>query len=255
MTLLEEVRVFWDRQPCNVKHGLSCQGSPTYFDEVRRRRYKVEPHIAALAEFDLWDGKTVLDLGCGIGTDAVQFALGGAEVTGMDISPRSLRLARQNALASSVDVQFIEGNIENVCEFVVPFDLVYSFGAIHHTPNPERVIAALRRCMKPGAELRIMLYAKWSWKNLMVRLGFARREAQADCPVAYRYTAKAVRHLLAGFDVTDIVKAHHFTFSIPEYRRGEYREVLPWRWLPAVAKRLFARVLGTQLLVIARRGT
>ena len=171
----------------------------------------------------------------------------------MDISPQSLHLARRNPECRSVAVRFMEGNIEQLDEFVGDFYLVYSFGAIHHTPHPERVIAGLLEHMKAGAELRIMLYAKWSWKNLMVRLGLSRREAQDRCPVAHLYTTKGVRRLLAGFRVTSIVKAHHFTWSIPEYRRGQYRERAPWRWVPTRLKRLFARLLGTHLLITARK--
>ena len=131
-TMIDTVRDFWDRQPCNSNHGRSLCGSPAYFDEVRRQRYEVQPHIAALAEFDSWAGKNVLELGCGIGTDAIRFARSGALVTAVDISARSLRLARQNAVASVADLQFLESNIEQLDEFVGDFDLVYSFGAIHH---------------------------------------------------------------------------------------------------------------------------
>src|SRR5947207_1828450 len=68
---LERVREYWDQRPCNVRHSLKPPGTREYFDEVEARRYFVEPHIPAFADFGRWVGKRVLEIGCGIGTDTI----------------------------------------------------------------------------------------------------------------------------------------------------------------------------------------
>ncbi len=81
---IDAIREFWDGRPCNVRHSPSAVGTKQYFDEVERRKYFVEPHIPVFAEFDRWKGKRVLEVGCGIGTDTMNFARAGAEVSAVD---------------------------------------------------------------------------------------------------------------------------------------------------------------------------
>src|ERR1700758_4968297 len=91
----DEVRNYWDPRPCNIRHSPKPVGTREYFDEVEARKYLVEPHIPGFAEFERWRGKRVLEIGCGIGTDTVNFARHGARVTSVDLSEKSLELARR----------------------------------------------------------------------------------------------------------------------------------------------------------------
>jgi SAM-dependent methyltransferase len=87
---------FWDRRPCNSRHSPKPIGSRGYFDDVQTRRYFVEPHISGFADFERWRGKPVLEIGCGIGTDTINFARHGADViTAVNVSERSLELAKR----------------------------------------------------------------------------------------------------------------------------------------------------------------
>jgi 2-polyprenyl-3-methyl-5-hydroxy-6-metoxy-1,4-benzoquinol methylase len=82
---IEEVKEFWNRRPCNIKHSNKEIGSQEYFLEVSKRKYIVEPHILEFADFKSWRGKKVLEVGCGIGTAAHSFIESGAIYKGIDI--------------------------------------------------------------------------------------------------------------------------------------------------------------------------
>ena len=252
---IEQVRRYWDRQPCNIRHGVAPIGTREYFDQVEARKYFVEPHIPPFADFARWTGKTVLEIGCGIGTDAVNFARAGARLTAVDLSAESLRLCCQRFETYGLAARFHVANVEDLERTVPvePYDLIYAFGVLHHTPEPRRAVEALMRYMRPGSELRLMLYAKISWKNLLVRLERTQPEAQAECPVALTYTARGIRRLLRGLEVESIRKDHIFAWSIPEYVRHRYRKVWYFRGWPHAAFRTAERFLGWHMLVVARR--
>jgi len=252
---IADVQAYWDRRPCNIRHSDKPLGSRAYFDAVEERKYFVEPHIPQFAEFDLWRGKRVLEIGYGIGTDAVNFARAGADYTGVDLSEISLKLTRQRFAVFGLKGRLLAGNAEQVHELVEPdsFDLVYSFGVIHHTPDPAAVIRSARRVIRADGELRIMLYARDSWKAIMIEQGLDQPEAQSGCPIALSYTRKEARALLGDqFAVTDIRQAHIFPYVIEKYVRYEY-EVQPW--FKAMSREMFEaleRRLGWHMLIKAK---
>jgi SAM-dependent methyltransferase len=123
--IIEKVREFWDRRPCNIRHSPKPIGTREYFDEVERRKYFVEPHIPVFAQFERWKGKKVLEIGCGIGTDAVNFARAGADYTGIELSPKSLELTMKRFEVYGLKGRFYLGNAEELSKFVPgePYDL------------------------------------------------------------------------------------------------------------------------------------
>lgn len=266
------VREYWDRRPCNLRHSPAPVGTRQYFDEVEARKYLVEPHIPAFAEFPRWKGRRVLEIGCGIGTDTVNFARAGARVTALDVSARSLEIARQRAAAFGLTdfIQFVEADAERLSEFVVPeaYDLVYSFGVIHHSPHPDKILREIRTHFTSDATvLKVMVYHRWSWKVLAILAREARgawwtldetvarhSEAQTGCPVTYIYSTREASDLLtgAGFSVTDASVDHIFPYRVSDYVQYRYRKVLPFRWLPAAGMRALERRLGWHLCLTAR---
>ncbi len=268
---LQKVREYWDRRPCNLRHSPAPLGSRQYFDEVEQRKYFVEPHIPGFAAFPRWAGQRVLEIGCGIGTDTINFARAGALVTAVDLSPRSLELARQRAgLFGFTDrIQFVEADAERLSEYVEPaaYDLVYSFGVIHHSPRPDKILQEIRRhFIAPRGILKVMVYHRRSWKVLGILLreaygawwrlddAIARHsEAQTGCPITYTYTRRRGTELLAdaGFDVSAAAVDHIFPYRVKDYVEYRYVTAAPFRWLPHGEMRFLERRLGWHLCLTA----
>jgi SAM-dependent methyltransferase len=265
---IDAVRDFWNARPCNIRHSQKTVGTREYFDEVERRKYFVEPHIPRFAEFERWKDRDVLEIGCGLGTDTVSFARAGARVTAVELSEKSAELARRRLevydLADRVTIRV--GNAEELPSLVPPrpFDLVYSFGVIHHSPHPRRIIEHVTRYMSAESELRLMVYARISYKLFWImkeeqvwdmgridELIARNSEAQTGCPVTYTYTDRTVRDLLAGFDVLEARKAHIFTWDVDAYRQYEYRKAPEWAHVNDAELEEFERELGWHLLVRA----
>ena len=167
---IDDVKKYWDDRPCNVRHSDKEIGTKEYFDEVERKRYTAEPHIPLFADFPTWKGKKVLEIGCGLGTEAINFARHGADYTGTDLSIESLNLAQNRFKVYNQKGRFFQGNSENLSSFVnvEKYDLIYSFGVIHHSPKPNLIIDQIYKYMDDSTILKIMLYAKNSWKNYMI---------------------------------------------------------------------------------------
>lgn len=251
---IEKVRDFWDSRPCNIRHGTAPIGTKEYFYQVEARKYMVEPHIPSFADFGAWAGKNVLEIGCGIGTDAVSFARAGANYTGVELSGESLKLAEKRFEVYGLNGTFHLGNAERLSSLVrvQPYDLIYSFGVIHHSVNPAMIVSEARKLMGTDSEFRLMLYAKNSWKAFMVGAGLDQPEAQSGCPIALTYSHDEIRELLSGFQILDIRQAHIFPYIVEKYIRHEY-EFQPW--FKAMPKEMFNALesnLGWHTLIRAK---
>ncbi|HYW97661.1 MAG TPA: class I SAM-dependent methyltransferase [Candidatus Elarobacter sp.] len=268
---IARVRDYWNECPCNIRHSTAPVGTKAYFDEVEARKYFVEYHIPGFAEFARWNGKKVLEIGCGIGTDTINFARAGAQVTTVDLSEKSMELARQRAAVFGLEdrIRFCAGNAEQLSAFVPPepYDLIYSFGVIHHTPNPEAVLEQLRKYAGPGTTVKIMVYHRRSWKVAWILategkgqfwklqdLVAKNSEAQTGCPVTYTYTRREGRQLLErpGFRVTDVQAEHIFAYRIADYVKYRYVKEWYFRWMPRPLFRWLERRFGWHLLLTAQ---
>ncbi len=166
---IDTVKQFWDTRPCNIRHSNKEIGSKEYFEEVENRKYFVEPHIPAFAEFETWRGKKVLEIGCGIGTEAINFARNGALLTIIELSEESLAVTKKRFAVYGLTAEFILGNAEELDQLLKPdtrFDLIWSFGVIHHSPHPETILKLCNQFLADDGEIRMMVYAKLSYKVL-----------------------------------------------------------------------------------------
>jgi SAM-dependent methyltransferase len=161
--LKQEVRSFWEQEPCGSSHAEAAEGTLDFFAEVERSRAELEPFIADYADFDGTAGSRMLEIGVGLGTDLVRFARAGARVTGVDLTEHSVRLVRRR-----LELEGLEGDVRVADAEALPFenstfDKVYSWGVLHHTPDSERAFREALRVLRPGGEACIMLYARRSW--------------------------------------------------------------------------------------------
>jgi ubiquinone/menaquinone biosynthesis C-methylase UbiE len=170
-----EVKGFWDANPC--QSDLSSEQDPRrYFEEIARKRYQGrEWHVPIIAQFTAFRGKDVLEVGCGIATDGLEFARNGARYIGVDLTPKSIELARKRFGLFGVPGRFEVANAEERLPFPdYSFDHVYSFGVIHHSPVPEKIVHEIYRVLRPGGTLTVMLYNRSSI-NYYIEIMFLRK--------------------------------------------------------------------------------
>jgi len=268
MSDTEQARDYWNARPCNIRHSQKPLGAKEYFDEVEKRKYFVEPHIPIFAEFEKWLNKKVLEIGCGIGTDTINFAKAGAEVTAVELSDRSLEITEQRAKVYGLrNITFYLADAEELSSAVPAktYDLVYSFGVIHHSPHPEKIFEEIKKYCNQNTEIKVMLYSKWSWKTFWIILIYGHgkfwqtkklipkySEAQTGSPVSYVYSFKDIKKLMKDYEITSMVKKHIFPYVIEKYKKYEYEQIWCFKHMPQFLFRWLEKRFGWHTLVTAK---
>jgi ubiquinone/menaquinone biosynthesis C-methylase UbiE len=231
-----------------------------WFEEVERYRYDVyAPWMPEVMEFAGHAGEQVLEVGGGMGTDLAQFARHGALVTDVDLSGGHLELAQKNFRLRGLSGRFVHHDAESLPFDTGTFDLVYSNGVVHHTPNTRRAVAEILRVLKPGGRAIVMVYAENSlqyWRNLVWHYGMksgdlasrsmaeimsrsVERTGNDARPLVKVYTKPRLRALFKAFTDVQIVQRQISPELVP--RR--------LRWLLPVVE----RVAGWNLIVKATK--
>lgn len=169
--------------------------TPLFYSEDER--YRIYPWLPEVAEFSKHQGHKILEVGCGTGSDLLQFAKHGAEAYGIDITDEHLRLAKQR-VGNLATVQYGDGRAIPYPD--ASFDYVYSHGVIHHSDEPQKITAEIMRVLKPGGRFNIQVYAKWSYFPLYLILRFGRKwrlyiENSREPVHIDLYTARSLRKL------------------------------------------------------------
>ena len=184
MSLAEEkirAREQWSHDPCGAEYAREHElGTREFFDAVERHRYrKYAPWMPELMGFNQFSGAVLLEIGCGMGTDVLQFARGGASCIGIDLTRRSVEITRHRFELYQQRGSFMAADGEHLPFKSSIFDVVYSSGVLHHTPDTERAIREIHRVLRPGGIAKVMLYHRNSlnyWVEIVLRRGILRGE-------------------------------------------------------------------------------
>jgi ubiquinone/menaquinone biosynthesis C-methylase UbiE len=162
--LKTEVKAFWNRQSCDTDHAHSEKFTRDYFEQIEQWRYTDQFFIHSFAQFSRYHGKRVLEVGFGAGTDFIQWLRAGAVASGVDLTEEALaNLTHRIKVYDLPQPERLQvADAENLPFPSNSFDLGYSWGVLHHTPNTEKAIAELVRVVRPGGEIKIMLYNRHS---------------------------------------------------------------------------------------------
>ena len=163
----QAVSMYWDQDPCGSFASDSLPGSQRFYEQVASYRYASQPFMKKVVGFDRHPGLRVLEVGCGLGTDLLQFASGGSSVVGVDLSGHSVSLAAQHFRVFDAAGTFIRSDAEHLPFADSSFDVVYSFGVLHHTPDTQKAVYECYRVLKPGGKFMLMLYHQSSWLVLV----------------------------------------------------------------------------------------
>jgi SAM-dependent methyltransferase len=211
----QDVREFWNAASCGEELFLPSLDAEGYRAEAETR-YDLEPYILPFAGFEDARGKRVLEIGVGLGSDHQRFAEAGAELSGIDLTDRAIDHTRRRLTLFGLTSALAVGDAENLTFADDTFDIVYSWGVLHHSPDTPRAIREVHRVLRPGGEARIMIYYKWSIIGLMLwlRYGILRGrpwmsletvyDRYLESPGTKAYSYAEARKLFAQFSKVEI---------------------------------------------------
>ena len=269
MTLAEEklrAREQWGQDPCGAEYDREHElGTREFFDSVERHRYsQYAPWMQRVMGFDQFRGSRLLEIGCGMGTDLLQFARGGARCIGVDLTPRSVEITRHRFALYGVDGAFMLADGERLPFASDSFDVVYSNGVLHHTPDTAGAIREVHRVLRPGGTAKVMLYHRNSlnyWMEIVLRRGvlggeFLRGRSAEEImsrviefsdhdarPLVKVYSRKQARALFAQFSEA--------TVEVEQLTKEELRFLAP-----LVSGRLFEKLgkrVGWNVIITANK--
>ncbi|PIQ78708.1 hypothetical protein COV82_00065 [Candidatus Peregrinibacteria bacterium CG11_big_fil_rev_8_21_14_0_20_46_8] len=152
----------WTAEPAGAIYAQSPRGTKEFFDQVEAERYRQQPWTRELIADLEPAGKRVLEVGTGLGTDHIQFARLGAIVSGIDLTPTSIEMTKKRMEMEGLHSDLHIADAEALPFEDNTFDIVYSFGVLHHTPDTQRAIHEICRVLKPGGTALITLYNRHS---------------------------------------------------------------------------------------------
>ena len=249
-------RKYWNRQPCNIKHSKKKLFSKEYFNEVSKKRYFVEGHIKNFVNFKKWKNKKVLEIGFGIGTDAIEFLKNGAKYNGIELSDKSHEITKKRIKIFNFKADsLIFDEAENLSKHFSKknnFDLIYSFGVLHHSSSLQKCLSEIYKIMSPKTELKVMLYAKNSYKYMMMKKKLLRYEAQKNVPVIDFYDLADIKKLFSKFKLKEVRQDFIFPYKIIPYKKNKYVKVDHFKNMSKNIFNTFKENLGEHLLITAR---
>jgi SAM-dependent methyltransferase len=203
--LNRRVREYWNERIHDLEMTEQPVGTRGFFEDLDAYRYDKLAYLPRVIDFEGYRNQRLLEIGCGIGTDLVRFARGGAIVAGMDLSETALGLARRNlelhghraavlALADGAALPVADGE----------FDVVYAHGVLQYSADPRAIVTEAQRVLRPGGTAIFMVYNRISWLMALSRITKVGLEHE-DAPGLRMYSIPEFRTLLDGFSEVSIL--------------------------------------------------
>ncbi|HEX7283806.1 MAG TPA: class I SAM-dependent methyltransferase [Vicinamibacterales bacterium] len=203
--MIQEIQRYWNERIHDLEMTDAEVGTKRFFDDLDDYRFDKLHYLPRVVDFSAYRDRKLLEVGCGIGTDLVRFARGGARVTGIDLSQTAIDLARKNFALNNVSAE--ELRVANGEELPYPdatFDVVYGHGVIQYTADPARLVRECHRVLKPGGTGIFMVYNRVSWLNALSKVMKVALEHE-DAPVLKKFSIAEFRELLKPFAQVEIV--------------------------------------------------
>ncbi len=192
------IAAYWNEHIHDLEIARHPVGSRPFFDELAAYRYEKLHYLPDLVDFAGYRNRRVLEIGCGVGLDLARFAAGGAAVTGIDLAPVSIDLARANFAQQGLAAELAVMNGEAMTFEAGAFDVVYAHGVLQYTADPARMIAEIHRVLAPGGLAILMVYHRFSWLNGLSKVMRVELEHE-DAPILRKYSIGQFRRLLQPF--------------------------------------------------------
>lgn len=203
--MIDEIQRYWNERIHDLEMTRHPVGTLAFFDDLDDYRFDKLHYLPKLVDFSSFQGARLLEVGCGIGTDLVRFARGGAHVTGVDLSSTAIGLAERNLALHGVGAEDLRvANGEALPFADASFDTVYAHGVVQYTADPARLVLECRRVLKPGGHGIFMVYNRVSWLNAMSAVMKVPLEHE-DAPVLRKFSIPEFRTLLTPFADVRIV--------------------------------------------------
>lgn len=266
--LKSRVHSFWNEKSCGELHAVT---EDLFFDLTKQanERYRLEPYIFDFAKFHDGTKKDILEIGVGMGADHVLWARSGPQtLCGIDLTTRALKFTSERLVAEGLRSNLSQGDAEKLPFDNESFDIVYSWGVLHHSPDTPRCVAEVARVLRRGGTARVMIYHKWSLVGLMLwlryglLLGHPRRSLEEiyfshlESPGTKAYSSIDAQRMFrtAGFSQADVrVQLSHGDLllgNVGTRHRGALLNIATALWPRWLLRRLATR-MGLYLLIEA----
>lgn len=245
---LNDVKNFWNRNVCQTEFIKNVErGDKNFFEKAERIRYK---HHFYLPELFHWMAQQkpkgqLLEIGCSMGTDLLQIARLGLNVTGIDLTEEGIALAQKRFVLYDIPATLKTDNAENLSFANDCFDIVYSFGVLHHTPDTQKSIDEVYRVLKPDGIAVIMLYHRRSFNYIIHRLLNAPFDGnwKDRCPIEKTYTKKQVKEMFEKFENVHLDIEYFLTTGFG----------ILWDIVPKFLHRWFGHLWGWHIIIKAKK--
>ena len=269
--LKQAVKSHWEEETCGTRYGAAASREQ-WLTEIEKTRYEIEPYVPEFADFKSGHGKKVLEIGVGAGSDFCNWLKHGAIATGIDLTEAAIKLTSERIKSCGFHQphELRTADAENLPFQDNQFDIVYSWGVLHHTPDTPRAFAQAFRVLKPGGHLKAMVYHVNSWTGFMLWVRYCLLKGKPweglkyaifhhlESPGTKAYTTKEMHEMLAQIGFKNI----HLLTKLcagdllnikpsAKYKSSIYKII--WALYPRRLVKLLGGKFGLNLLIKAEK--